>query len=198
VRIFARPKVKEIAWRQLWQRRRERWLASRAASVASSSAGGGGGRDDVTPRADMTGTGYQSYMDYDPELELDSDVEVEEHLDEMEFSADVSEPTRDEMPKFETTFIFDPARAVKDEMRWLRVIREVADEVWASKFDLCVQYFDGVATFEEIAHKTQLRMREIDWIVKLFKEDVSEGFGTGKGQGEGERADGQLVVLLHP
>jgi hypothetical protein len=152
VRIFARPKVKEIAWRQLWQRRRERWIASRAASVVSG--------DDVTPRADTTF--YQSYMDYDPELELDSDVEVTEQEDGMDFST--TEPSKDDMPKFET----------------LRVIREVADEVWASKFDLCVQYFDGVATFEEIAYKTQLRMREIDWIVRLFKDDVSWARGVIK------------------
>lgn len=122
----------------------------------------------------------QSFLDYDPELEMDSDIgEAEgfpsdlDRLESMGFSLDKKEPTREDMPNFEGTFILRPARAVKEEMRWLRVIREGADEVWASKFDLCVQYFDGATSFEEISYRTGLRMREIDWIVKLFKEDVS-------------------------
>ena len=120
----------------------------------------------------------QSYMDYDPELELDSDVgegEGPDHdkLDSMNFTTERSEPTKDEIPKFEASFIYNPSRAFKEEARWLRIIRETADEVWASKFDICVQYFDGVATYEEICYRTGLRMREIDWLIRLFKEDVS-------------------------
>jgi hypothetical protein len=120
-------------------------------------------------------------MDYDPELELDSDVgepegfrSDQDRLEAMNFSMELKEPERKDIPKFEGTFIFRPARAVKEEMRWLRVIREGADEVWASKFDLCVQYFDGATSFDEISYRTGLRLREIDWIVKLFKEDVSD------------------------
>lgn len=84
-------------------------------------------------------------MDYDPELELDSDVgdgDAPQYFDDMTFSEDVLEP--EEMPTFAGTFIFKPGRAQKDEARWLRVIREQGvstqaerrDEVWASKFDL--------------------------------------------------------------
>lgn len=137
-----------------------------------------------------------SFLDYDPELELDSDVgEADlDRLDSMNFSMDSKEPTRDDVPKFEGSFIFRPARAVKEEMRWLRVIREGADEVWASKFDLCVQYFDGATSFEEISYRTGLRIREIEWIVKLFKEDVSSClFPIAR-----LIADVQVVVLLHP
>lgn len=223
IRIFARPEVKEIAWRRLWTRRRQRWLANRAASIRSapSSVSGSVPRHDdelITPRADrrdldpletssdksrsssrapsrpasrlhgLTGTETtasntptyltQSYMDYDPELELDSDVgegEGRDHdkLDSMNFTVERSEPTKEEIPQFEASFIYSPARANKDEARWLRIIRETADEVWASKFDICVQYFDGVATYEEIGYRTGLKVREIDWMLRLFKEDVS-------------------------
>lgn len=37
----------------------------------------------------------------------------------------------------------------------------------------CVQYFDGVAPFEEIAYRAGLQRRELDWILRLYKEDVS-------------------------
>lgn len=87
----------------------------------------------------------QSYMDYDPDLELDSDVgdgDAPQAYDDMTFSEDVTEP--ENVPTFVGTFIFKPARAQKDEARWMRVIREQGvstqgerrDEVWASKFDL--------------------------------------------------------------
>lgn len=84
-------------------------------------------------------------MDYDPELELDSDVgdgDAPQSYDGMTFSEDEPEPL--EVPTFAGTFIFKPGRAQKEEARWLRVIREQGvstqgerrDEVWASKFDL--------------------------------------------------------------
>lgn len=78
----------------------------------------------------------QSFLDYDPDLEMDSDPGEGEtaHLHDLEFSIDVTEP--EEVPIFAGSFIFRPARAQKDEARWLRVIRESADAVWASKFDL--------------------------------------------------------------
>lgn len=143
------------------------------------------------PRTPGTGSGSHtrsssfpdlslSFLDYDPELELDSDVGEQEgfksdieRLESMKFSVHSKEPDKSEIPNFEGSFILRPARAVKEEARWLRVIREGADEVWASKFDLCVQYFDGATSFEEISYRTGLRLREIEWIVKLFKEDVS-------------------------
>jgi hypothetical protein len=37
----------------------------------------------------------------------------------------------------------------------------------------CVQYLDGIATFEEITYRTGLHRRELDKIVQLFKDDVS-------------------------
>lgn len=84
----------------------------------------------------------QSFMDYDPDLEMDSDLneddeggEAEDAYD-MEFSLESDEPLPEQIPKFEGSFIFRPARAQKDEARWLRVIREPVEEVWASKFDL--------------------------------------------------------------
>lgn len=77
-----------------------------------------------------------SYMDYDPALEMDSDEEFDGLNGPQKFSLDVAHPTKHEIPNFEPSFIFKPARAQKDEARWLRVIREKADEVWASKFDL--------------------------------------------------------------
>jgi hypothetical protein len=120
----------------------------------------------------------QSYMDYDPELELDSDVgegegRDQDKLDSMNFTVDKTEPTRDEIPQFEASFIYNPSRAMKEEARWLRTIRETADEVWASKFDIAAQYFDGVATYEEICYRTGFKTTEVDWLIRLFKEDVS-------------------------
>ena len=87
----------------------------------------------------------QSYMDYDPDLEMDSDVgdgDAPQSYDDMTFSEDITEP--EDVPLFTSTFIFKPGRAQKEEARWLRVIREQGvsqqgerrDEVWASKFDL--------------------------------------------------------------
>lgn len=119
--------------------------------------------DQVTPRATKTTnpldplptvlapqqhgpmTLEQSYMDYDPELEMDSDVgdgDAPQTFDDMVFSEDVTEPV--DIPVFTSSIIFKPGRAQKDEARWLRVIREQGvsvngerrDEVWASKFDL--------------------------------------------------------------
>ncbi|KIR71983.1 hypothetical protein I310_04033 [Cryptococcus deuterogattii CA1014] len=77
-----------------------------------------------------------SYMDYDPALEMDSDEEFDGLNGPQKFSLDAAHPAKHEIPNFESSFIFKPARAQKDEARWLRVIREKADEVWASKFDL--------------------------------------------------------------
>ena len=81
----------------------------------------------------------QSFMDYDPELEMDSDLGEGDHADhhEMSFRDDESEPRPEDVPHFSASFIFRPGRAQKDEARWLRAIREKGDEVWASKFDLC-------------------------------------------------------------
>jgi hypothetical protein len=156
-RIFARPEVKEAAWRRLWHRRRERWLAnqkqddSMASIVPTERSGPPSPSDLITPRAVLgiypmelvtPGGGMaQWYMDYDPDLEMDSDVEEGEASDEagehgMVFSLEESEPAREVVPNFSGSFIFKPARAQKDEARWLRVIREGHDEVWASKFDL--------------------------------------------------------------
>ena len=36
----------------------------------------------------------------------------------------------------------------------------------------CVQYFDGIATFEEIAFRTGLHRRELDHILRIFSDDV--------------------------
>lgn len=201
-RIFARPEVKEIAWRKLWKRRRERWLRKRSSTqpstrklsrssatsatsttTTSRSASGTISKTPImspvesltTPRANhatfagernpMDSIGArlspsvpppmgmsprlqranpmdQSFMDYDPDLEMDSDLneddeggEAEDAYD-MEFSLESDEPLPEQIPKFEGSFIFRPARAQKDEARWLRVIREPVEEVWASKFDL--------------------------------------------------------------
>lgn len=74
------------------------------------------------------------------DFEVDSDVNEDDEDDDtpdrhnMGFRMEELEPK--EIPKFQGSFIFHPARAQKDETRWLRVIREQADEVWASKFDL--------------------------------------------------------------
>lgn len=37
----------------------------------------------------------------------------------------------------------------------------------------CVQYFDGVTTFEEIVFRTGLTRRELDRISHIFRDDVS-------------------------
>ena len=90
----------------------------------------------------------QSYMDYDPDLEMDSDYEEDESTPtytDMQFSLDVLEPKN--IPEFTSTLINKPGRAQKDEARWIRIIRERGvqvsetgrkDGIWASKFDLCV------------------------------------------------------------
>jgi hypothetical protein len=198
-RIFARPEVKAKAWTKLWHRRRNRWLASHVKGNVDSPTSEV--LDDmITPRAGDNATDPMevtippsggmdsSYMDYDPDLEMDSDLgegEDANTLQDMKFEMGVEEPDERDVPVFHSTFIFKPARAQKDEARWLRVIREgVKDEVWASKFDLyvvyldtaeirCVQYLDGIATFEEITYRTGLHRRELDKIVQLFKDDVS-------------------------
>lgn len=38
----------------------------------------------------------------------------------------------------------------------------------------CVQYFDGIATFEEIVYRTGLPRRELDHLLELYKADVSD------------------------
>lgn len=147
-RVFASPEIKSQAWLKLWKRRRERWLNVRTEQPLDQSTS-----DLVTPRAvehqlnpletaptvpEPKGMGMdQSFMDYDPDLEMDSDLGEGEMASQYEdFSVDMVEPRSGEVPKFVGSFIFKPARASKDEARWLRVIREGADEVWASKFDL--------------------------------------------------------------
>ena len=158
-RVFARPGIKKQAWRRLWYRRREKWLKGGKHRKASTTSGATGSssrnRDyDETPKAGING--YEavdpldatvpppktevSYLEYDPDLEMDSDsqdgesAETAEDVRGMMFSEDQEHPS--EIPKFEGSFIFHPSRAQKDEARWLRVIREHADDVWASKFDL--------------------------------------------------------------
>ena len=134
-RIFARPEIKEKAWRTLWHRRRSRWLGRLEKSpdlITPRAADGlGDPMDSTVPGPKMDA----SHLVYDSDLDNDSDLgEGDMAHPEMAFAIDVSEPQ--EVPSFTGSFIFKPARAHKDEARWLRVIRESADEVWASKFDL--------------------------------------------------------------
>ncbi|WWC72973.1 uncharacterized protein I206_106937 [Kwoniella pini CBS 10737] len=113
-------------------------------------------------------------LEYNAELEIDSDEDVESQAEKkfQHFKIDQEEPNKSEIPKFNSSFIFKPSRAQKDEARWLRVIRECGDEVLASKFDLVVQYFDGMTTFEEISYRTGLPKRELEKLVYLYKEDI--------------------------
>ena len=126
-RIFASSEVKERAWRNLWHRRRKRWLQSKGTPEQSHS-------ELVTPKAGdpVDNPLNQSYMSFDPDLEMDSDL-GEDDGDVMEFSKE-AEP--ESLPSFVASFVFKPAKAQKDEARWIRVIRETGDEVSASKFDL--------------------------------------------------------------
>ncbi|EIW66106.1 hypothetical protein TREMEDRAFT_35553 [Tremella mesenterica DSM 1558] len=78
---------------------------------------------------------------FDPELEIDSDAAEDTGVGigmemKMIFNIDQNDPDPKDFPNFQPTFIFRPARAQKEEARWLRVIREKADELLASKFDL--------------------------------------------------------------
>ncbi|WVN88013.1 uncharacterized protein L203_103211 [Cryptococcus depauperatus CBS 7841] len=114
----------------------------------------------------------QLCLDYDPALEMDSDEEFDGINGNQNFSLEAEHPHKNEIPNFESTFIYKPARAQKEEARWLRVIREGADELWASKFDLCVQYFDGMTTFEEIIYRTGLPRKELEKILQLYNGDV--------------------------
>lgn len=151
VRIFARPAIKRKAWISLWHRRRNRWIAAQERAKKEPDSPHS---DLVTPKAgppirnplelSVTSTwssGYidQSILDYDPDLEMDSDQgegDDDRRAAEQRFEAGVVEPKPEDIPRFEGSFIFRPARAHKDEARWLRAIRETADEVTASKFDL--------------------------------------------------------------
>ena len=152
-RIYARAEVKETAWRKLWHRRRERWLSVRrkSSSSAKSTKSPMTSPDDlITPRATEENRFNPmeasvpppkidaSFMEYDLDLEMDSDLNEDDaensEKHEMVFSMNETEPKT--VPRFEGSFIFKPARAQKDEARWLRVIREPVEEVWASKFDL--------------------------------------------------------------
>ncbi|WVQ93083.1 hypothetical protein IAU59_000147 [Kwoniella sp. CBS 9459] len=187
-RVFARKEVKVEAWKRMWKRRREKWLRARKDGVKSPEES-----DLVTPRAsenyinplDVTVpppnkgiADAAEHLSFDPALEMDSDEDgtgnaaAGESGFQVTFSLDVEEPLRSEIPKFESSFIFKPSRAQKDEARWLRVIREAADEVTASKFDLVVSYLDGITTFDEISYRTGLPRRELDKIINLYKEDI--------------------------
>jgi len=35
-----------------------------------------------------------------------------------------------------------------------------------------VQYFDGIATFEEVSYRTGLARRELDRLLQLYKDDI--------------------------
>lgn len=159
-RIFARPEVKEEAWLKLWHRRRARWLRldSRRASAHHESSVGSPSTtstDLATPRAFSSTASPleasvrapkldQSYMDYDPDLEMDSDVgEGEADHGAMHFSIESAHPSAGDIPRFEGSFIFRPARAHKNEARWLKIIRETVNEIEASKFDLSVRLICG-------------------------------------------------------
>lgn len=164
VRVYARSEIKEVAWRKLWHRRRERWLKRLANAVKTPLASP---EDLVTPRAekrpDPMGAiplpkGRQAQpngrskplapdeaadfeVNSDSDSGSDSDVNEDESEDEaapdrynMGFSLEETEPTN--VPRFEGSFIFRPSRAQKDEARWLRAIREQVDEVLASVFDV--------------------------------------------------------------
>lgn len=87
----------------------------------------------------------ESFLDYDSDLEMDSDVEGdgppagegENGTTFGEFRVDEPEPAAGTVPKFSASFIFFPAKAQKEEARWLRVIREHSgDPVLRSRFDL--------------------------------------------------------------
>ncbi|KAK8844116.1 hypothetical protein IAR55_006910 [Kwoniella newhampshirensis] len=196
-RVFARKEVKVEAWKRLWKRRRERWLSAQKDRENTDIMRSPTGSDLITPRAvngvvsnpidsmAITATvpspkvrtdQQPSYMDYDPALEMDSDEEFDTqgqgHSTAVSFSVHVDQPPKSEIPNFESSFIFKPARAQKEEARWLRVIREASDEVWASKFDLCVQYLDGWTTIEEISYRTGLPRRELEKILQLYKDDI--------------------------
>jgi len=142
-RIYARAEIKETAWRKLWHRRRARWLRRITKSTKTPMMSP---VDMTTPKAlfhinpldnavppSKKGSGDSSDFEVDSDVNEDEDDETPDRHN-MGFKADELEPK--EVPKFTGSFIFHPARAQKDETRWLRVIREQADEVWASKFDL--------------------------------------------------------------
>lgn len=91
------------------------------------------------PKQDSAGTKDTKENEVESDFEADSDWnedgDDQEQVKDMGFSTEEVEPKH--VPKFEGSFIFRPATAQKDEMRWLRAIREQApDDVWASKFDL--------------------------------------------------------------
>lgn len=120
---------------------------------------------------------------YDSELEMDSDLDVAGSDDDM-FNEDEFElsaqPSKKSVPRFTSSFILKPAKARKDEQRWLRIIREqVSDPILQSRFDLCVQYFDGVTSFEEIMYRTSLSRREMDRIAHVFRDHVSCRIAAG-------------------
>ena len=152
-RVLARPDIKEVAWRKQWEHRRERWLRRLAQRIRTDSSSTTttpnddmetprGTRGDINPmEASVPGPRLgHSMIDQDFSLAIETDSEnsdVDQNAvgeDAPEFSVDQVEPK--ETPNFEASFIFKPSRAQKEEARWLRVIRESADEVWASKFDL--------------------------------------------------------------
>lgn len=121
----------------------------------------------------------QEEEDYDSELEMDSDLDGDgdghvhdDAIDDEDF--ELQQPKKSSVPKFASSFIVKPAKAQKDEQRWLRIIREtVPDPIAQSRFDLCVQYFDGATSFEEIMYRTSLSRREVDRIAYIFRDHVS-------------------------
>jgi hypothetical protein len=202
VRILARREVKVEAWRRAWYRGRDKWLKKelRQRTLAAELE---------TPTAESYATSFPTVpppasaaaVDRRPsvltladlsDLELDSDREdgaVGGAVPEGGFTYSMEEENPPVPPQFEDSFIFKPASALKEETRWLKVIKDAQDEVWASKFDLyvgplalvrlqgllsnrCLQYFDGSTTPDEILYRTGMHRRDLDKILKLFEKDV--------------------------
>lgn len=113
---------------------------SQARAQAIQSNGKPGSTSDAALGRPFGQDGHDAVLLYDPDLEADSDLgEGEDQvalLASMGFSEDRDRPQASDLPVFEGSFVVNPARAQKDEKRWLRIIRERGDEVWASKFDL--------------------------------------------------------------
>lgn len=57
-----------------------------------------------------------------------------------------------------------------------------------------MQYFDGIATFEEIVYRTGLPRRELDHLLELYKADVSDNaYNVGK-----DELKVQIITFIHP
>lgn len=111
----------------------------------------------------LAGTARNDTEDTDDTAE----VELDAHPDDKDFLDDLKD-----------SIIERPGKASPAQSRCLKIIIKDKDENARKRFAMCMAYFDGKYTLEEIQYHSRLDRRDIRRVLKDFKED--------------------LIVFLHP